>query len=349
MNRPSQIRRSRSIPAAAATEKLSARTSRRAPKKVPSSEQGYTLLIAIFFIALLTLSLSLAVPVVTKSIQRNRDLETYHRGLQYRRAVQLYYRKFRAYPPNVDALVKTNEIRFLRKKYVDPSTGKDEWKPVMFGQNKVPIAMGFFGQPLSGGATSIAGIGPSGGNGLNGTPPNGGSGSAFGSPFSSGGSSSGASGGSIFGSSDSGSSGTSGSTDGSSGTSGTGTGSGSGSGSGGTSSSGSSSSPSGQTFGGAGIIGFSPGGSKQSILVYKKKNHYNEWEFTYDPISDMQTITGGNAGNNGLGNQPGIGQQPGLGQQPGFGQPPVGGGLGGPPMGGPGSNGGIGSPSPTNP
>ena len=82
--------------------------------------------------------------------------------MQYRRAIQLYYRKFHAYPPNVDALVKTNNIRFLRKKYIDPITGKDDWKPIMFGQNKAPTAMGFFGQPLAG--TTIAGIGPSGGN-----------------------------------------------------------------------------------------------------------------------------------------------------------------------------------------
>ncbi len=84
------------------------------------------------------------------------------RGKQYIRAIQLYYRKFNAYPPNVDALVKTNNIRFLRKKYVDPTTGKEEWKPVMFGQNKTPQAMGFFGQPLA--AAAGAGIGPSGGN-----------------------------------------------------------------------------------------------------------------------------------------------------------------------------------------
>ena len=30
--------------------------------------------------------------------------------------------------------------------------------------------------------------------------------------------------------------------------------------------------------------------------MYKKKNHYNEWEFTYDPISDTKTMGGGNAG-----------------------------------------------------
>ena len=127
------------------------------------------MLIAIFLMALLVISLGIAAPQVAKSIQRDKDLETYHRGLQYRRAVQLYYRKFHAYPPNTDALVKTSDIRFLRKKYVDPITGKVDWKPVLYGQNKVPMAMGFFGQPLAGGATSIAGIGPSGGNGLGGS------------------------------------------------------------------------------------------------------------------------------------------------------------------------------------
>ena len=121
------------------------------------------MLIAIFFMALLVISLAVAAPNIARSIQRDRDLETFHRGMQYRRAIQLYYRKFHAYPPNVDALVNTNDIRFLRKKYVDPITGKDDWKPIAFGQNKTPTAMGFFGQPLAGNASTLAGIGPSGG------------------------------------------------------------------------------------------------------------------------------------------------------------------------------------------
>jgi hypothetical protein len=53
---------------------------------------------------------------------------------------------------------------------------------------------------------------------------------------------------------------------------------------------------SGQTFGGVGIIGFSPNSPKQSILVYKKKNHYNEWEFVYDPLSDMTTLGSSSTG-----------------------------------------------------
>ena len=245
---------------------------------IPDSEQGYIMLVAIFLLAILVLSLAVAAPQVAKSIQRDREVETYHRGMQYRRAIQLYYRKFHAYPPNADALVKTNEIRFLRKQYIDPITGKNDWKPVLFGQNKVPTALGFFGQPLAGNATTIAGVGPSGGL-TSGLPTGSGgfslSGGAFSSPTGSYG--------------DQGtSSGTSGTPTGAPGAAG-------GTGSTGSSDSGTGSST-GQTFGGAGIIGFEPAPDKKSILIYKKKQKYNEWEFTYDPISDMQTIAGGNAG-----------------------------------------------------
>ncbi len=256
-------------------------------RPVPPSEQGYIMLIAIFLMALVVISLAIAAPRVAKSIQRDRDLETFHRGMQYRRAIQLYYRTFKAYPPNVDALVETNKVRFLRKKYIDPITNKADWKPVLFGQNKTPTAMGFFGQPLAGGATSIAGIGPSGGNSGGAIMPQGIS-SIFGGNTGSAPSASPTSPGS-----------TGSPTDNSNGTSGGGSTSSTSTTSSGTTSSGSTSSStssdqSGQTFGGGGIIGFSPGSTKQSILVYKKKNHYNEWEFTYDPISDAQTISGGN-------------------------------------------------------
>jgi hypothetical protein len=213
--------------------------------------------------------------------------------MQYRRAVQLYYRKFHAYPPNVDALVKTNEIRFLRKKYVDAITNKVDWKPVLFGQNKAPVAMGFFGEPLAGGATSIAGIGPSGGNGLGGS--GGGAIMPGGMGFLGGGTSSSGSTSTPTDNSGAGS----GSTNPTSTTpSGTAPGGGTGSSTG----SDQSGQGGGQTFGGGGIIGFSPISPRKSILIYKKKDHYNEWEFTYDPISEMKTMSGGNAGGNG---QPG--------------------------------------------
>lgn len=215
-------------------------------------EEGYVLLGVIILLALFMIAMAVAVPNVAKQIQRDHDLETMRRGKQYIRAIQLYYKKFHAYPPNVDALVKTQEIRFLRRRYIDPTTGKDDWKPIYMGQNKTPMAMGFFGQPLGGtGGNVLAGTGPGGVGstigtqiGQNPAQPN------PSNPQS--------------------------------------PGSGSGD-------SGSPSSDSGMTMGGA-IIGVSPASSKQSIFVYKTKNHYNEWEFLYSPMMDMPGIGGGTSG-----------------------------------------------------
>jgi type II secretory pathway pseudopilin PulG len=243
-----------------------------------NGEEGYMLVAVIFILAIFMLTMTIAAPKIKQEIQRDRDVETMHRGKQYIRAIRLYYRKFNAYPPNIDALVKTNEIRFLRKKYVDPTTGKAEWKPIQFGQNKCPIVYGFFGQAIGG--ASIAGTGPSGGNGGPGQNP--------GDP-SSGGTGSGGTG-----SGDPGSGGT--------GSGGTGTG---GTGAGGTGPGAPGSGFSGQTFGGAGIIGFAPMSPKQSIYVYKKKNHYNEWEFTYDPMMERMQLLGGSGAGAG-GNQNGF-------------------------------------------
>jgi type II secretory pathway pseudopilin PulG len=279
-----------------------------------TNEDGYLLVWVMFLLVLFTIALSLAVPREIKEIQRDRELETMNRGKQYIRAVQLYYRKFHRFPPNANALVNTNEIRFLRKKYTDPITAKDDWKPIRFGEAKTQ-ASGFFGQPIAGagsaGATVLAGTGPSGSDGL-------GSGSSLGSSFGgSTGSSIGGSTGSSFGGSTIGSSPLGGATTGIAGsTSSTGS-----IGTAGSSGSSSAFGSSNQTFGGAGIIGFSPASTKASIFIYRKKQHYNEWEFVYDPLTDTRTQSGntgtigqpagststpvGGSNNNGIGFGPG--------------------------------------------
>ena len=130
---------------------------RRQMHRSPIHEEGYILVAAVFAVALVILFLSLAMPVVRKALQRDEEIETIHRGEQYSRAIQLYYRRFHAYPPNIDALIDSNGIRFLRKRYTDPITMKDDWRPIQFGRNKAPTAMGFFGQPLTMGAAISAG------------------------------------------------------------------------------------------------------------------------------------------------------------------------------------------------
>src|SRR4051794_31539493 len=136
--------------------------------KQVNAEDGYLLLTMLVMVFLVLLALSVAAPRVAKEIQRDKEQEAVQRGLQYRRAIQLYYKKFGAYPSDMKQLEKTNEIRFLRKRYTDPITGKDDWRLIHMGEAKVP-PMGFFGQPLQAGMSSAStgpGLGTSGSSGL---------------------------------------------------------------------------------------------------------------------------------------------------------------------------------------
>jgi type II secretory pathway pseudopilin PulG len=260
-------------------------------------EDGYILITVLFLVALVLIGLAVAAPRMAQSIQRDKEIELVHRGEQYKRAIKLYYRKFGAYPTSIDQLLNTNKIRFLRKRYTDPITGKDDWRLIHLGQAKVP-PMGFFGQPLAGipGAANV------------GTPVNGATGAAAGgtSPFG------GPSTSSPFGSvtvntpeatsySDGSDSGTMGG-DASSHPSVTITGAASapmtptsagvgvaGASSPGSSSIGGASSP----LGGVGpIVGVGIPSTKASLLDYKKQTHYNQWEFVYNPIEDQMRQAG---------------------------------------------------------
>jgi type II secretory pathway pseudopilin PulG len=152
-------------------------------------EEGFLLLGVLFMVLLITIALAIAAPKMAESIRRDKEVETVHRGLQYARAIQIYYNKFGRYPNTIDQLVKSNDQRFLRRRYLNPMTGKDDWRIIHVGENKVP-AMGLFGQTVG----QTGGISPTGAtNGTN-SSGIGGSSSPFGGSGSSLGGSSGSSG-----------------------------------------------------------------------------------------------------------------------------------------------------------
>jgi type II secretory pathway pseudopilin PulG len=135
----------------------------RNAKPETKTEGGYLLLTVLVMVFLVLLALAVAAPRVAKQIQRDKEQEAIQRGLQYKRAIRLYYKKFGAYPSDVKQLENTNQIRFLRKRYKDPLTGQDDWRLIHMGEAKVP-PLGFFGQPLQAGLSS-ASTGPGLGNG----------------------------------------------------------------------------------------------------------------------------------------------------------------------------------------
>lgn len=110
---------------------------RRGDKKPGRSESGYALLLIFAMAAALALMLYVELPRVAFEKQRDREQALIQRGEQYKRAIQLYFRKFKNYPPSIEALENTNNVRYLRRRYPDPLTGKDEWRLIHVGPGGV--------------------------------------------------------------------------------------------------------------------------------------------------------------------------------------------------------------------
>jgi len=226
--------------------------------------------------ALMAIAAGVIVSSITFDIKRDREEEMIHRGVQYSRAIRLYYKKFGRYPTKLEDLENTNQLRFLRKRYKDPLTGKD-FKLLHFGEAKLAMnALG--GQGIAGAATI-------GANGSLNSP--GGQSSAFGGNSSFGGNSAfGSNGNSSFGQNSPGtnqtSPGTPGATDGSTpdGTDSNGSSNGSNGLNGN-----SGDKLSGTTFGGP-IVGVASLSKDRTIREYDHKTKYNEWQFVYDPTLD---------------------------------------------------------------
>jgi hypothetical protein len=93
--------------------------------KTHSPHAGFSLPALIFFMTAASIFIAAAMPVYQMQAKRDLEEELIFRGGEYTRAIQKYQRKFGVYPTSVDQLVSTNGLRFLRKAYKDPLTGKD--------------------------------------------------------------------------------------------------------------------------------------------------------------------------------------------------------------------------------
>ena len=92
------------------------------------SERGYALLMIFLMAAIIAIFLYQQLPRVAFETEREKEQLLIDRGEQYVRAIQLYYiHNNRQYPTSIEDLEK-QEHRYLRRRYVDPYTGKDEWR-----------------------------------------------------------------------------------------------------------------------------------------------------------------------------------------------------------------------------
>jgi len=97
-------------------------------RKASHEEQRFALLFVFLLAASIAISFYIMLPHAAFESQRIHEQTLIDRGEQYKRAIQLFYRKFKKYPADLSALEDTNNLRFLRKRYKDPMTGADEWR-----------------------------------------------------------------------------------------------------------------------------------------------------------------------------------------------------------------------------
>jgi type II secretory pathway pseudopilin PulG len=241
------------------------------------NQKGYVLLVILFMLAALTIALMATGQAVATQIKRDREEEMVHRGQQYVKAIRRYYRKFGRYPSKIEDLESANNIRFLRRRYKDPMVPNGEWKVLHYGEAKNP-PRGLFGQPIGvgtglGGSTpGVNTVGGQPAGGLGGSPAGGtgtmsAPGAAASPPQTS---DNGDANSSVNGSSN----GNPAATENAPGSSSTQV----------------------QTFGGGAIIGVESLSTKESLKEIAGKNHYNEWEFVYDPRVEALVGGAGQAG-----------------------------------------------------
>jgi type II secretory pathway pseudopilin PulG len=104
-------------------------------------EAGYTLLMVVFLVAIMSIMAMAAAPNLLTQGRREKEADMIWRGQQYQRAILLYYTKFGKYPTKIEDLTKqTNGVRFLRQAYPDPMNKDDgSWRFIYMGPNGMLI------------------------------------------------------------------------------------------------------------------------------------------------------------------------------------------------------------------
>jgi len=98
-------------------------------------DSGFAMLLVFLMAACIAITLYIEVPRVAFEAERQRELLLVDRGNQFKRAIQVFVpdktnNPMRRYPATIEELENFNNHRYLRRRYLDPMTGKDEWRLV---------------------------------------------------------------------------------------------------------------------------------------------------------------------------------------------------------------------------
>src|SRR5580658_241663 len=135
-------------------------------------ESGFALLVIFLIAAAVAFTMYQELPRAAFESARDKEQVLMDRGNQYKRAIQVFYAVNKRYPADIKDLENTNDKRFLRRRYIDPMTGQDEWRLIHTNGSyltdslveKPPAQNAGNGAPGQG---QVPGGGPLGANNLN--------------------------------------------------------------------------------------------------------------------------------------------------------------------------------------
>jgi type II secretory pathway pseudopilin PulG len=98
-----------------------------------NKQRGFTYIGVLVIMAVMLTAMGAASEVWHVVMQQEKEQELIFVGHQFRTAIAKYYKQSGSkYPPTLEALVESNDasgkkVHYLRKLYVDPVTGNDQW------------------------------------------------------------------------------------------------------------------------------------------------------------------------------------------------------------------------------
>jgi hypothetical protein len=100
------------------------------PSAARRPERGFALLVIFLIAAAVAFTMYQELPRAAFESARDKEQLLMDRGNQYKRAIQVFYAENKRYPAELKDLESTSNKRYLRRRYIDPMTGKDEWRLV---------------------------------------------------------------------------------------------------------------------------------------------------------------------------------------------------------------------------
>jgi hypothetical protein len=103
-------------------------TARQTSRTRPREQRGFALLVIFLIAAAVAFAMYHELPRAAFESARDKEQLLMDRGNQYKRAIQVFYAENKRYPVELKDLESFNNKRYLRRRYIDPMTGKDEWR-----------------------------------------------------------------------------------------------------------------------------------------------------------------------------------------------------------------------------